>query len=232
MEANLAEKAVCAAAMGYLYIEDSRVILWKRKKTGPVLCLALWLLAAAAGIGACIGLNELFLVSGLTEMFSHDMELVTDALYGKNLYLEIAVMAAAAPLGEELLFRGVLFRRMRTWCGFLPAAVITSLIFALFHGNILQGAYGFFMGMIFAFGYERLRTIWVPVWMHAAANGMSVLATEYAGFRNILAAGPVFGMAAGLFTAAAALILLGRLTAGQDTEGEQNEIINNSRSEL
>lgn len=219
LSANLAEKTACAAAMGYLFIRDSRVIVWD-KKTGRKpdgffgrKTFLRWFCLTAAAAGACIGLNCLFFVTGLTGRFSGDMEQMRGALYGKELLLEIAVMVIAAPLGEELLFRGVLFRRMRAWCGFLPAALVTALIFGLFHGNILQGAYGFLMGLLFAYSYERLHTVWAPVWMHAAANAVSLAAAECAVIQGLPAAVPFMGMCIGLLAAAAALALFTRLTA-------------------
>ena len=49
--------------------------------------------------------------------------------------LVFALVAACllAPLAEEILYRGVLFRSVRNRLGVLPGAVISSLIFALLH---------------------------------------------------------------------------------------------------
>jgi membrane protease YdiL (CAAX protease family) len=39
----------------------------------------------------------------------------------------------AAPIGEEVLFRGYMFTALRNWRGTLPAAVITGLLFGAVH---------------------------------------------------------------------------------------------------
>lgn len=201
---NLMEKAACACVMGYLFIKDSKTIFWPKGQYS----ILVWVLLAAAGAGICIGVNQLFAATGLIQFFMKDYELVTSALYGQNLLLEVLVMVIAAPIAEELLFRGVLFRRMRTYCSYLPAAIITALIFALIHGNILQGIYGFAVGMLFTYVYEMLRTIWAPVVCHAAANAVSLLVTENDACSRLFAASPVISMMIGIAVVTTSIVLI------------------------
>ncbi len=191
---NLMEKTVCACAMGYLFIKDNQKIVWRKSLVSH----AVWIFTILAGAGICIGVNKLFEVTGLMDLLYKDHQLVTDALYGQNLLLEMLVLVAAAPLAEELLFRGLLFRRMRTYCSYLPSALITSLIFAVFHGNILQGAYGFAVGLLFTWVYEQLKTIWAPVCCHAAANAVSLAVTESVVLKTILGCNSVISMIFGM----------------------------------
>ena len=210
---SLLEKAVCACAMGWLFLRDSRTIVWEKQK----LSASAWIAAALLGVFAAIGLNELFAASGLIKLLSADYSIVTQALYHQDLLLEALVLVIAAPLAEELLFRGVLFRRMRTYCSWLPAALITSLIFAAFHGNILQGVYGFLLGMLLTWVYERLHTIWGSVLLHAAANAASLLATEWNGLSALISWSPWLSAIVGLAAAAAAGLWLKAETPEQDT---------------
>jgi len=212
---NLLEKTVCACAMGYLFMKDSKTIFWPKDRY-PVM---IWGLVMLAGAGVCIGVNQLFSVMGLTELMMEDYELVTEALYGQDLLLEVLVLVIAAPLAEEFLYRGLLFRRMRTYCSYLPAALITSLIFAAFHGNILQGIYGFAVGLLFTRVYEQLRTIWAPVCCHAAANAISLWATEHEACSRLLAASPVISMIIGIVVLAFSVVLIERLVLKQ-SEGK------------
>ena len=73
-----------------------------------------------------------------------------------------------APILEEGAFRLVLRRFM----AFLPAAVISSLAFGIYHGNWIQGTYAFLLGMVLAWGYEgsEYRKYPMAVLMHGAAN--------------------------------------------------------------
>lgn len=214
LAAGLLEKAVCASVMAYLFIRDSRTIYWEKK----AISLPVWLLLIAAGIGAAVGINYLFFVTGLTGLFAAEYDTVTEALYGRDLLLEVLVMVIAAPLAEELLFRGLLFRRMRTYCSYLPAALITSLIFAAFHGNILQGAYGFAVGIALTYVYEQLHTIWAAVCVHAAANGISLLATETTALSGLLSAVPLISTAVGLLLLLVSCAAIGKWAAGGENE--------------
>ena len=59
-----------------------------------------------------------------------------------------------APLMEELVFRGIFYRRFRSY-GKYFAAFYTAFFFALMHSNFLQYAPAFSMGMILFFIRDR-----------------------------------------------------------------------------
>lgn len=77
-----------------------------------------------------------------------------------------------APLAEELVFRVILYGWIRRYTGFWVSALISSLAFGMYHGNLIQGAYAFAIGMILARGYETspYRKYIMVVLMHGAAN--------------------------------------------------------------
>lgn len=77
-----------------------------------------------------------------------------------------------APLLEEGVFRLALYGWLRRFMAFLPAALISSLAFGMYHGNWIQGAYAFCLGMVLAWGYESSRGRGYPMaaLMHGAAN--------------------------------------------------------------
>ncbi len=80
----------------------------------------------------------------------------------------------AAPLLEELGFRGQLQPRLgRVW-GSLPAIVVTAAMFALVHAPAVR--LPVFIGAILL-GHARVgtRSIWVPVAMHFAHNAYAVV---------------------------------------------------------
>ncbi|MCA8938929.1 MAG: CPBP family intramembrane metalloprotease, partial [Planctomycetes bacterium] len=85
----------------------------------------------------------------------------------------------AAPLVEEVAFRGMLFAGLRSRMGFWAAAALSSLIFLLVHnptGNILFIAPIFGLGMCLAYIYETTRNIWYGIAFHAAHNAISLSA--------------------------------------------------------
>ena len=69
-----------------------------------------WLiLLVPAGICAAIGFNGLVSLSGI-EKFSKAYQAVEKITYSGNLFVQIMASAIAAPIVEELLFRGLIFK--------------------------------------------------------------------------------------------------------------------------
>lgn len=198
---NLIEKTICAVAMGWLFVRDSRVIWWERTRAP----LPVWLFPVLAGAGACIGINLLFSETGLKELLGSDAQAVSEALYTDSLWLELLTIGIAAPVAEELLFRGIIYRRLRTWLGVLPAAAAALLIFALIHGNLLQGFYALLLGSVIIWSYERFCGILAPILVHMAANLVSVLVTEQEPLSRLLQKMPLFWCIVGLAATSAAI---------------------------
>jgi membrane protease YdiL (CAAX protease family) len=103
--------------------------------------------------------------------------------HGASLVLAAVVMIVCAPLFEELLFRGVVLRALRSRMAAMPAVALQGLVFGAFHfepsrgvGNIglviaLSG-----MGMVFGFLAERTGRLGAGVIAHAIQNGVVFLA--------------------------------------------------------
>lgn len=90
--------------------------------------------------------------------------------------LGLSVMVAA-PLGEELFFRGLVFRalgvRLPLWLAFL----VSGFAFALMHFNIAVVVPFTIIGMIFAWAYRASGSLWTTVAAHAIFNTVSFVVT-------------------------------------------------------
>ena len=90
----------------------------------------------------------------------------------------IASFAAAmmASVGEELLFRGVLFRIMEQAMGTLVALLASALIFGLVHlvnpgATLLSSlAISIEAGLLLALAFVATRNLWLPIGIHLAWN--------------------------------------------------------------
>lgn len=129
------------------------------------------------GMGACVGINGLI---GLTPLFhwSKGFKEASDNLYSPPLAIQLTGTVLVIPAAEEMVFRGLMFAPFRDRMGFWPAAVLSALLFGLYHGNVVQGIYAFLLGLVLAWLYERFRTLAAPWCFHAAANLTSVLAVS------------------------------------------------------
>ena len=165
--ANLIEKVSCIIIMGILFYKDSKQIRWEGKK-----------LSLYSVIIMIIGVNMLFELTGLKTIREEDAKNVAKALYSDKLWLQILVVGIAAPVAEELLFRGILYRRMRTWLSVGPSALAALLIFAAVHGNLLQALYAFILGALLVWIYERFAKLTAPIILHVSANLISILVQQ------------------------------------------------------
>jgi uncharacterized protein len=91
---------------------------------------------ALAFVGTFVGRIVIGVVAnGLSHghALKESQNLQLDNVTWVTIALLVAVVVIAAPVSEELVFRGLLLRTfMRKW-GFWPAALLSTLIFALFH---------------------------------------------------------------------------------------------------
>jgi membrane protease YdiL (CAAX protease family) len=79
-----------------------------------------------------------------------------------------------APFFEEVLFRGLLYPALRALWGPGPAALASSLAFSLVHGDPEVILPLMTLGLVMAGSYERTRSLWPAVLVHALWNGTTV----------------------------------------------------------
>lgn len=92
-----------------------------------------------------------------------------------------------APVGEEALLRGVAYPMVRKLFTPMIAAVVTSTVFALIHGNLVQIMVAIPLGVLLAFVYERTQRLMPVIVLHAFFNALAMLAPAplVAGFANL-----------------------------------------------
>lgn len=89
-------------------------------------------------------------------------------------FLFAFVTAIVAPITEELFFRGFLFKGFRDKYGWVNALMFSSIIFALFHGQIATLIPTFLLGALFSYMYQRTESVYPGVILHFAVNSMGV----------------------------------------------------------
>lgn len=96
-----------------------------------------------------------------------------------QLVLTITALVVLAPLGEELLFRGLLLRALARRLRFWPAAIVSSLLFASAHADaylLWPRAIALVLtGLALAWIYRR-RGYWASVAAHATVNTIASIA--------------------------------------------------------
>jgi membrane protease YdiL (CAAX protease family) len=91
----------------------------------------------------------------------------------------VALMTAGAGIGEELLFRGFVQRRLSQRWGRWPAILVSAALFGLIHFDPVQSTYAFAMGIALGWVADRIGSVWPGVAAHAANNLCSALFTRW-----------------------------------------------------
>ncbi|MFJ1733234.1 lysostaphin resistance A-like protein [Streptomyces sp. NPDC088254] len=76
----------------------------------------------------------------------------------------------AAPVGEEALFRGLIYPLLRKRVSILASTLVTAVVFGLLHGNAVQFASTLPLAVLLALVYERTRVLWPCVLLHLGFN--------------------------------------------------------------
>ncbi|MBR2189205.1 MAG: CPBP family intramembrane metalloprotease [Eubacterium sp.] len=134
--------------------------------------------AVAAAIAGADLLERIISLLGLYQMFPLYETEAVKAFRSQNIPLLVVVTVILAPIAEELMFRGMVYRRIRGYLGNGAGIVLSALLFGLYHMNMIQLLYAFVLGLFFAWIYGKTRTLAAPVLCHAAANA-SALLIEY-----------------------------------------------------
>lgn len=94
---------------------------------------------------------------------------------GGNAFGTFMIAVIAAPVVEEILFRGIVLRSMRKFTPAWAAILISSVLFGAYHLNIVQAAYATFMGIAAGILYEKKKNLLFPILVHFANNLITML---------------------------------------------------------
>lgn len=79
---------------------------------------------------------------------------------GKSMWFLLICMGVIAPLAEEIVFRWLIYLRLRDYMRIGFAMVISGMIFGIYHGNLVQAVYAGILGMVFADFLEISGCLW------------------------------------------------------------------------
>lgn len=84
--------------------------------------------------------------------------------------LSLLYIVLIAPIGEELVFRGIVLDYLKKNTSFLAANVFQALFFGLYHMNVVQGIYAFILGMMLGYVANKYGSIRESILLHMAVN--------------------------------------------------------------
>lgn len=138
-----------------------------------------WLAIAFAGALVCLVVGSaLSLLSAPLFPGSEAVQEDYRSAYGAgaaSLVVSVVLGGIMTPVGEELLFRGVLASFLRRW-GVRVTVIVSGAVFAVSHGmnDVLPTA--LVVGLWSAWLFHRTRSIWPSFVVHISFNTLSILA--------------------------------------------------------
>ena len=126
-------------------------------------------------------------------------------LSNSSIWATIIFAGILSPIIEEVLFRGVMLNKLRTY-GDKIAIITTALLFGLFHENFSQFFYAVGLGMIFAYVTLKTGTIKYSIGLHIMINMMgSVIGTKVLSSNT---ATMIFGIVVWVFVIAGLILFI------------------------
>ncbi len=150
----------------------------------------------------------------LVESFNED----ADFLYGGPIVFEFINIAVFTPLMEEIVFRGLIFTRLRRGMSLGVAAALSAVIFGAAHGHVISFVYAGLLGIMFVLLMLRNNdSIVVTICCHAGFNAASYALSYIPDNIPLLLA---LGFAAAAIGCAAGYLVLRPLGNAEPAEAE------------
>lgn len=127
------------------------------------------------GMAISIFLSSLLMITSIHDFFPNHSETIDSVTKQQPFLLIIFSIGIIVPIFEEILFRGLIFNKLKNDLNLYFAIFAQALVFGFVHGNTLQIFYTFFGGIILVFSYIWIKSIWAPILIHIFWNSTSVL---------------------------------------------------------
>lgn len=124
------------------------------------------------------GFMGIFIASGLGRLVQAlpmdniigSYEAVSEEFASNSILFQILTLCIAAPIAEEMIFRGMMYRRLLEYMDKVTAVIISAAVFGIYHGNLVQGIYALLLGVLLCFAYDSCETLLAPIFVHMACN--------------------------------------------------------------
>lgn len=127
----------------------------------------------------CIGMaaNNFIAMTPLMEV-STGFQTANENFFGGTMLLEILASCVVVPIAEELLFRGIVLKRVTMLTDVRWGVLISAVLFGVIHVNLVQFIYAVLLGLVLALVVVKTRKVSLAVWGHAAANLIAIVRAE------------------------------------------------------
>ncbi len=100
-------------------------------------------------------------------------------LMGENIVLAMFVSVIIAPVVEEIVFRGALYRAFERLSAGWIAVIVSAVLFAIAHVNPMHMAYAFVLGILLGMIRLKSKSIIPCIALHFVYNAMNYLSFDF-----------------------------------------------------
>ena len=160
--------------------QDTKKELDEKENGGPTLTWHIFMGIACFVSGGILDRvwSRVLLWLRVQDYFSNQTQ---EQLLASQLAVQIIGLGILVPVAEELIFRGLLYARIRRMLPVWASVLTASVIFALYHGNMIQILFAFPMAIILTLLYEKGKWISYPILFHMGVNLTTVVLGALAG---------------------------------------------------
>lgn len=126
-------------------------------------------LAAAGAATLGIAVNNIIAMTPLVQM-SEGFQEANQSFFAGTVVFELLGSCLVIPIAEELLFRGVVYKRLKLYFGVTPALIGSALIFGIMHVNLVQFLYAAVIGLLLAFVLENREAFHGSFWAYCGKS--------------------------------------------------------------
>jgi membrane protease YdiL (CAAX protease family) len=124
-----------------------------------------------AGLRDSIPIVALLCLCGVAFLISWRLFFGQSLFEGRRGAIFLLTSCLLAPIAEELVFRGILYRMTREWWNAAVCTIVISLLFAGLHFAFHQAPFLPFCGsLVFCLAYEKTKSILSPILVHIMGN--------------------------------------------------------------
>lgn len=130
----------------------------------------MWAAASVLGAASSQCFNDLLEMTGINGRFAGYAQEASQVYSGHSLLILAVVTGLLTPAAEELIFRGLIQKRIRDYLGTRWAVVLSALIFGLYHGYVSQVIFGVCVGLFLGLVLERTNQLLLVMVIHMVSN--------------------------------------------------------------
>ncbi|MEG1548040.1 MAG: CPBP family intramembrane glutamic endopeptidase [Clostridia bacterium] len=122
----------------------------------------------------------------IPEQWWESYEQLSSTLVAGSPIIAFVSTVIVAPVVEEVVFRGLVYTRLRSGMPFIVAMLLECAIFAVLHGTAIWIAYAFLLAILMTLVFEAYGSIWASIALHITFNLFGSYVTPYMQFKSQL----------------------------------------------